>query len=111
MKEGKDESKLKELKTERERILKEIRKTKNLMRGSMYERERKCGGKNCWCYKSEKGHPQTMLTLHSKGKQIGISIRSERKKEVRAMIEEYNRLWDLIERLTDVNIKIIREER
>jgi len=34
---------VKKLKREREKILKEIRGIKNLMRGSMYNRERKCG--------------------------------------------------------------------
>ena len=102
---------VKKLKKERAGILKEIRGIGNLMRGSMYDRERKCGGKGCWCSKSETGHPQTMLTLHFKGEQIVIAVPKGKKEEVLSMIGEYDKLWELIEKLTRINIKMIRSER
>jgi len=106
-----EKSEVKKLKKEREKILKEVRGIGNLMRGSMYDRERKCGGKGCWCSKSENGHPETMLTLHFKGEQIGIAVPKEKKEEVGAMMKEYDKLWELIEKLTRINLKLIRSDR
>lgn len=102
---------VKKLKQVRAGILREIRRTGNLMRGSMYDRERKCGRKGCWCSRSEKGHPQTMLTIYLKGEQVGIAVPKDKKEEVLSMIEEYGKLWELIEKLTRINIKIIRSEK
>jgi hypothetical protein len=99
---------VKKLKREREKILKEIRGIKNLMRGSMYNRERKCGKKSCWCSRREGGHPETMLTVHFKGEQIGISVPKEKRDEIGEMLKEYDRLWGFIEELTRINLKLMR---
>lgn len=81
------------------------------MRGTMYKTYRRCGRKSCWCYKTEKSHPLTLLTLHLKGKQEALTVRKEEEREVKKMIDEYNRLWERIDELTEINLEILRRRR
>lgn len=96
---------------EREKILKEIRKIGNFMRGTMYKTYRRCGRESCWCYKSEKGHPLTLLTLHLKGKQVSLSVPKEKEEEVKRMLKEYKNLWKKIDDLTEINLEILRRSK
>lgn len=90
-------------------ILKKIRQISNLMRGSIIHTSRKCGKKNCWCYKSKEGHPLVYLTLKSKEKVHNISINKEQLSKVRKITNEYKKLRNLIEDITLINLNILKE--
>lgn len=99
---------IKQLKYRKRTIIESIKDTGDLMRGSIFTAYRKCGKKNCYCYKSTQRHPIMLLTLYIKKKQKCISIPRHKIKEIKKLISEYQKLWNKIDDLTEINLKILK---
>ena len=66
--------KLKNIETKHNGILKEILGIQQMLPGTFNEVYCKCGRKNCWCYKSDNGHPFRRIIWSEQGKQKIKSI-------------------------------------
>ncbi len=60
--------KLNILKLKIEKSIKQMPFFELMFPGDFREVYRKCGKKNCWCFKSQKGHPFRRITWSEKGK-------------------------------------------
>jgi len=102
-----DESKISRLEGQRERILAELRELPDLMRGKIFERERKCGRASCACASGGLRHPGLQLTVNVGGRTCSRYVRVGERATIEAKLEAYRRLRELVEELTEVNLALL----
>ena len=95
------------LEAERERLLGELRQLPDLMRGKVFERERKCGRATCPCASGGPRHPGLQLTVNLQGRTRTRYVRRGERAAVEAKVAAYRRLWALVEELTEVNLTLL----
>lgn len=82
-----------------------------LMRGSLVERLRRCGRPNCACAQDRRRrHGGKFLTVQLHGRTHALHVRPEDEGKVRAAIDTYARLWELINELTVCELADLRRE-
>lgn len=80
-----------------------------LMRGSIVERARRCGRNECACATDPAArHRGTYLSVHLDGKTHAVHLRPEDLEPVREGVDTYNRLWELLTKLTACEVEIFR---
>ena len=79
----------------------------NLMRGSLYERGRKCGRASWACAQGGPKHPTRQLTVTRDGATRSRYVRLEEVAPVRALLAAYDELWTLVNALTAVNLALL----
>jgi len=80
-----------------------------LMRGSVYQRRRRCGRPRCACAKDPKArHASPFLTVFFEGRTLGFHLRAEDEGEVRRAIDAYERLWRIVNELTGCEVAELR---
>ena len=98
-----------ELERRRDALLARLRAVPNLMRGSVYERPRKCGRATCGCATSEgPKHRTRQLTVTLGGMTHTRYVRVDEVAQVQALIAHYGELWAIVEELTAVNLELLR---
>jgi len=95
------------LQRKRERLLEELHHLPDLMRGKVYERERKCGRASCPCASGGPRHPGLQLTVNLGGRTRTRYVRQGERAAVEAKVAAYRRLWELVEELTEVNLGLL----
>ncbi|HJW74727.1 MAG TPA: DUF6788 family protein [Thermoleophilia bacterium] len=95
-----------QLEARRERLLGELRQLPDLMRGKVFERERKCGSPSCPCASGGPRHRGLQLTVNLKGRTRTRYVRQGEREAVEAKVRAYRRLWALVEELTEVNLAL-----
>jgi len=82
-----------------------------LMRGSVYQRRRLCGRRNCACAKDPKAlHPSTFLTVFLDGRTRGFHLRAEDEARAEKAVAAYNRLWKVVNELTACEVAELRRQ-
>ena len=72
-----------------------------LMRGSVYQRRRRCGRRSCACAKDPKAlHSSPFLTVFLDGRTRGFHLRAEDEVWAQKAVAAYNRLWTVVNELT-----------
>lgn len=97
----------------RRRLREELRTLSEqpLMRGSVVERQRRCGRANCACARDPHArHRGTFLTVHLQGSTQAVHVRPEEEAAVRAAVAAYQRLWQLIDGLTACELADLRRQ-
>lgn len=80
-----------------------------MMRGSLVERRRKCGRRNCACAKDDAAkHPGLHYSVRLRGRLESMYVRPEEEADVRAAIAAYGRLWDILTELTECEVADVR---
>lgn len=97
-----------QLETRRDALLARLRQLPNLMRGSVYDRERKCGRATCACATGGPKHPTRQLTVTLRGRTHTRYVRQGELAQVQALVATYHALWTLVEELTAVNLALLR---
>ena len=83
-----------------------------ILRGSLVERYVTCGNPACKCAKGERHGPIWYLTVTvGKGRTSGGIVPEDRLAEVRGWIENYYRLKDHLEKISDINRELLRRHR
>jgi Family of unknown function (DUF6788) len=95
------------LEQQREALLARLHTLPNLMRGSIYERGRKCGRASCACAQGGPKHPTRQLTVTLGGMTRSRYIRLEEWAQVQALIATYEELWAIVNELTAVNLALL----
>jgi hypothetical protein len=104
-------SRLRDLTKRRDALLDRIRSLCGapLMRGSIVERTRRCGRRECACATDPAArHRGLCLSVHLDGKTHAVHLRPEDVDRARAGVETYNRLWELLTRLTQCELDMLR---
>lgn len=82
-----------------------------LMRGSIYERRRRCGRRGCACATHPKArHASTFLTVFWAGRTRGFHLRAEEAARVEQAIAAYQRLWEIVNALTACEVAELRRQ-
>ena len=96
------------LERQRDGLLARLHALPNLMRGSVYERPRKCGRATCACATGGPKHRTRQLTVTLKGRTHTRYVRRGEVEDVQALIAGYATLWAIVEGLTAVNLALLR---
>ena len=82
-----------------------------LMRGSIYERRRRCGRPSCACAKNPKArHSSKFLTVFLAGRTRGFHLRAEDEEGAQKAIAAYHRLWKIVNDLTACEVAELRRQ-
>src|SRR5450631_2605435 len=82
------------------------------LRGSLIERYVTCGNPACKCAKGERHGPIWYLTVTlGRGRTTGGIVSEEKVAEVRGWIENYHKVKDHLEKISEINRELLRRER
>jgi hypothetical protein len=83
-----------------------------ILRGSLVERYVTCGNPSCKCAKGERHGPMWYLTVTlGRGRTTGGIIPNDQVDEVRAWIENYRKLKEQLEKISEINRELLRRQR
>jgi len=83
-----------------------------ILRGSLMERYVTCGNPSCKCARGERHGPTWYLSVTlGPGRTTGSIIPEEKVDEVRGWIENYHKLKEQLEKISDINRELLRRER
>ena len=98
-----------QLEARRLKLARQIPDLAQVVRGSLFERTRRCGSSTCHCATGE-GHTTTYLGVSvAAGKSLQITVPAEVVPVVRTWTDNYKRLSELIEDVSAVNRQLLRE--
>jgi len=82
-----------------------------LMRGSIYQRRRRCGRPSCACATDPDAlHTGTFLTVFLDGRTRGFHLRAEDEGRAQQAIAAYHRLWTVVNALTACEVAELRRQ-
>jgi len=91
-------------------LLRRIRKANDLMKGSLALTYRRCGKKGCRCERGEL-HKGYFFSYRLKGKSYGLYIPEALVPKLRELIDNWKELKETVEKLTDLNAKLIKKRK
>jgi len=91
----------------REVLLAELHRLPNLMRGTVYERERKCGRASCTCATGGPRHLGLQFNVTLGGRTRTRYVRRGERAEVEALVAGYHRLRALVDEITEINVELL----
>jgi hypothetical protein len=114
--------KLRTLATDYGRLLRQILRHDQMLRGSFHQVYTRCGKENCWCAKAKKGHPHTRLTWTEEGTMMTRKVGASERKAVLKLTGAYKRFGQqrreltalhqqIQDRLDDYEKAVIRQSR
>ena len=100
------------LRQRRQGLVKLLPPTVEVLRGSLVERFVTCGNPSCKCARGERHGPMWYLTVTlGPGRTTGGIISADQIEQVRRWIENYQRLKDDLERISEINRELLRREQ
>lgn len=100
------------LRQRRQGLAKLLPPVTDILRGSLVERYVTCGNPTCKCAKGERHGPIWYLTVTlGRGRTTGGIVPAEQLDEVRAWIDNYHKLKDQLEKISEINRELLRRER
>ena len=82
-----------------------------LMRGSIYQRRRRCGRRGCACAEDPDAlHTCQFLTVFLDGRTRGFHLRAEDEERAQQAIAAYHRLWKVVNELTACEVAELRRQ-
>ena len=94
---------------ERTELLKELATLTQMLHGSFLERYSVCSRKNCKCHSGERHGPRYYVVVNINGKQNQKYIPITQVSAAMKGIDQYKRLGEIVEEITQINLKLIRE--
>lgn len=113
MKASKERSRLSELALRQRKLgLTKLPPVAEILRGSLMERYVTCGNPSCKCARGERHGPTWYLSVTlGPGRTTGSIISEEKVDEVRSGIENYHKVKDQLEKISDINRELLRRDR
>lgn len=98
---------------QRDYLLRELRHLarSNLMRGSLSVVGRTCGRSSCTCVTEGKRHPARYLSTKREGRTRLVYVSAGQEVEVQAALRRGRRLLAVLDKLTEVNVELIKHTR
>ncbi len=96
---------------EREELLGEIPHLFRLIHGSYFERYSTCSRKNCACHEGKRHGPRAYVSRTIKGRPRQYYVPRDQEKAAREGIEQYHRLLQIADRITGINLELMRGGR
>ena len=83
-----------------------------VLRGSLVERYVTCGNPSCKCTRGERHGPMWYLSVTlGPGRTAGGIISTDQVEQVRRWIENYHRLKEDLERISEINRELLRRDQ
>ena len=101
---------VKKLENERSRLLAELKTLSLVLHGSWVERYSTCSIKTCKCHKGERHGPRHYLVINENGRQRQKYIPKSMVESAQNGVQQYKKLMDIIDRITAINLKLIKEK-
>jgi hypothetical protein len=98
--------KLRTLASDYGRLLRQILRPEQMLRGSFHQVYTRCGKMNCWCAKAKKGHPHTRLTWTEEAVMMTRKVGTAERKAVLKLTEAYKRFGEQRRQLTALHQQI-----
>jgi len=98
----------------RERLLAQLPDLRQILRGSVVTRFRRCGQPTCHCArKRDPGHGPAyyLMVTVATGKTVQVYIPSEHKEEVEAWVKNFQRARRKLEEISTVNRELLKRQR
>src|SRR5947199_8892036 len=100
------------LRQRRQGLAKLLPPVTEVLRGSLVERYVTCGNPACKCARGERHGPSWYLTVTlGPGRTTGGIVPAEKVGEVRGWIENYHKLKEQLEKISDINRELLRRQR
>lgn len=97
-----------QLEQRRAQLVREAPELAHLLRGTLFERTRRCGRPTCHCVEGE-GHRTTYVGVTlAPGKAEQVTIPAELLPLASEWTDNYKRLWTLIEEVSAINRELLR---
>jgi len=104
-------SNIKKFVNERSLLLEDLKTLSQMLHGSWVERYSVCSIKNCKCHKGERHGPRHYLVINENGRQRQKYIPNSQVESGREGVMEYHKAIDIINRITSINLKLIKERK
>ncbi|MBV8904957.1 MAG: hypothetical protein JOZ22_15100 [Acidobacteriia bacterium] len=100
------------LRQRRQGLAQQLPSVTETLRGSLVERYVTCGNPSCKCAKGERNGPMWYLTVTlGRGQTTGGIIPTENVEQVRSWIENYHKVKDHLEKISEINRELLRRQR
>ena len=99
------------LRSERDQLLEELSRLSLLIHGSYFERYSTCSRKGCACHEGRRHGPRAYVALRSAGRPAQHYVPRSQVSAVQKGVEQYHRLLQVADRITQVNLALMRGGR
>jgi len=101
-------TRMKALRRERRKLLDELASLSRLIRGSFVERFSTCSRPRCACHAGRRHGPRFYVAVTQRRAQRQHYVPQQQVDAVREGIAQYHRLLDILDRLTAINLQLMR---
>ena len=102
---------IQEFVAERRELLAELGTLSRMLHGSWVERYSTCSIRSCKCHNGERHGPRRYLVINEDGRQRQKYISNANVESTKEGIEQYRRSQEIIDRITRINLKLMKECR
>jgi hypothetical protein len=100
------------LRQRRQGLAQQLPPVTETLRGSLVERYVTCGNPSCKCARGERHGPMWYLTVTlGPGRTTGGIVPAEKVDQVRGWIENYHKVKDHLEKISEINRELLRRQR
>ena len=100
------------LRQRRQGLAQQLPPVTEILRGSLVERYVTCGNPACKCAKGERHGPLWYLTVTlGRGRTTGGIVPTENVDQVRGWIENYHKVKEHLEKISEINRELLRRQR
>lgn len=96
---------------ERQKLLAELGQLSLLIHGSCFERYSTCGRPGCACHKGKRHGPRAYVAERKDGRPKQHYVRKDQVSAVRKGIEQYRRMLQIADRISEINLELARAGR
>jgi len=100
--------KIKTLREERRQLLEDLPTLGRLLRGSYFERFSTCSRPSCPCHRGQRHGPRAYLAVTTGRRQRQHYVPRSQQLAVSEGIRQYHRLLTIVDRLTAINLELMR---
>ncbi|MBU4359380.1 MAG: hypothetical protein KKE90_09035 [Actinobacteria bacterium] len=105
------DSRAKSLRAERGKLLGELPELSGLIHGSYFERYSTCSRPGCACHEGEGHGPRAYVSRTLEGKPRQHYVPRGQARAVREGIKQYHRMLQVADRITEINLELMRGGR
>ena len=100
---------IKTLRRKRQRLLMKLSEQTLLVRGSVFQRFSICSRPNCACHKGHRHGPRAYVAVTQNKVQKQHYVPQRQLDAVSEGIRQYHDLLDIVDRITQINLKLMRK--
>ena len=100
---------IRKLRHQRQGLLDELPSLAGMIKGSLFERFSTCSRPNCACHDGKRHGPRCYLSITEGLTQRQRYVRKRDVAAVRSGVQQYHRFREIAQRITAINIELMRE--